>query len=439
MKRRVRWSMVAAVIGVGIALRPSPVFASGCLSKLDCSPTPGYFTATSTVAAASAVIAVVIAVLAESTSGAASAPPTPLSDSSRGVILDGSDALTWLAHRGLITPVFGPDNSVSWRATSDDLAAHPDLSGITWDRGENGEVSNPVIVIAGVRTPSAPPPPRDEPPPPAEPPPPEAEPEPEPPPSEPGPEPEPEPEPVVGYRAILQLTSVGRDALRYIAENNIRLSINDDIDGGQVSAHWDWQNNTIVVNNSFSDEWLASTIIHETEHARRDAAAAAAITLPREDYIEHMLRDEVACVLREVAHNWQLLRIDPTRQRFMPFRAFDFAAREARRAHLIAHADALRDQLRAAGEAARRVHLAEHAGATRDQLRAVDRAARRVHLIEHSGVTRDQLRAVGQAAGRARIRQMFDDGTFTTSNTQETYPEYYGRGWDAVNASSTGN
>jgi hypothetical protein len=67
--------------------------------------------------------------------------------------------------------------------------------------------------------------------------------------------------------------------------------------------------------------------------------------------------------------------------------------------------------------------------------------AARAKLPKHRGligtmIDEERLKEVGRKAGNERVIKGFMDEEVVTSNTKESYPNYYGKFWDKVNKKS---
>jgi hypothetical protein len=123
----------------------------------------------------------------------------------------------------------------------------------------------------------------------------------------------------------------------------------------------------------------SSTIVHESSHAQWDAEDRnASITeTPREDYVANSLRDETEAVASEVLY-----------------------AKEQREAGMDVPVQRAEADYDAAYDAA----------------------------IE-GGSTPDEAARAGEDA----IYALFTSGYYETSNTGDSYPDYYGNAWDNAN------
>lgn len=167
-------------------------------------------------------------------------------------------------------------------------------------------------------------------------------------------------------------TPSGRAALDWMARNDIEIIH----DPNQTGAVYDPGRNAMILGDGYVD---SSTIIHESSHAQWDAEDrnVDVTETSREDYVANCLRDETEAVASEVHY-----------------------AKEQREAGMDV-----------------RVSRAE-----KDYDAAYDAA------IE-GGSTPDEAARAGEDA----IYELFTSGYYETSNTGDSYPDYYGSHWDSVN------
>lgn len=167
-------------------------------------------------------------------------------------------------------------------------------------------------------------------------------------------------------------TPQGRATLDWMARNEIEIIH----DPNQQGAVYDSRLNAMVIGEGYAD---SSTVIHESSHAQWDAEdrPVEATEVPRQEYLDNRLRDETEAVASEVHY-----------------------AKEQREAGVDVPPSRAEEDYDAAYDAA------IEAGSTTDE---ADRA------------------------GEGAIYELFTSGYYETSNTNQTYPEYYGSYWDSVN------
>lgn len=167
-------------------------------------------------------------------------------------------------------------------------------------------------------------------------------------------------------------TPSGRAALDWMARNDIAIIE----DPNQVGAVYDAGQNAMIIGPGYSN---ASTLVHEANHAQWDAEdrPVDATDVSREEYLDNRLRDESEAVAAEV----------------------QFAKEE-----------------RANGDGG-----------------PPDRAETDYDAAYEAAIEDGKSEAEAHDAGVDAIQDLFESGYYTTSNTQQTYPEYYGSHWDSVN------
>lgn len=182
---------------------------------------------------------------------------------------------------------------------------------------------------------------------------------------------------------ILNSTEKGREILQWLADNDVEVIF----DSSATGAYYDPALNAIVLGKGYEN---VTTLVHEYNHAfyartgKTVNTHQQATSLTRADYVNGMLDEETASVVLEIT-----------------------TAREFTDAgHRVTH-----------GQSSR--YWDAHDDARQSAL--------------DQGKSQAEADAAGREAGRLAIRQMFVDGTYRTSNTGQTYEEYYGSYWDRVN------
>lgn len=184
--------------------------------------------------------------------------------------------------------------------------------------------------------------------------------------------------------ASLGTIAGGREALETITKYGVKVSFVSK--GGGVFSS---EENTIVLDASWSLKDNALTIVHEANHARYyhegKSGNARIDTLSRPDYINTMIEEEAEGVVREIEAK-------------ADFKAAGVKVPGA-------------DRLERIYEAAARTAMA---------------AAKR----KDKAISDDDLQARGREAGKNAVIREFKSGRVITSNTLEPYTVYYGKGWD---------
>ena len=175
----------------------------------------------------------------------------------------------------------------------------------------------------------------------------------------------------------LMQTARGRRILQWLHDNNIPITFDPAVTG---AFH---RNGTIVMGPGFDD---AGTLVHEANHAEYYINNKRAdINGTRDDYVTGKINEESEGVWLSVIYN-----------------------KEAEAAGVSVPASREEDSYDAAYDTAYTNAIA-------------------------SGDSVQAARIAADAAGREAIRQMFYDGSFVTSTTGASYPDYYGQAWDNAN------
>ncbi|QDP98463.1 hypothetical protein FOE78_23445 [Microlunatus elymi] len=165
-------------------------------------------------------------------------------------------------------------------------------------------------------------------------------------------------------------TERGRQTLQWLADHHIPIVV----DPNQQGAFWD--GSKIVLGDG---QESAATLVHEANHAKysKEGRSADARTESRDDYVHGAIAEEVDGTVQEIQ-----------------------AAQEFRE-----HGHEVDQQ---PGESA---YTAAYDQAIKD----------------------GKSQAEAQSAGADAVSELFYNGSFVTSTTGESYPDYYGSYWDSVN------
>jgi hypothetical protein len=165
----------------------------------------------------------------------------------------------------------------------------------------------------------------------------------------------------------MQSTERGREALQWLADNNIKIVINSAKNGA-----W-WDGSKIVMGNGYDDP---AVLIHEVNHAKstKEGRKPDIGKFTREDYVNGMIAEETEGVVQQIQ-----------------------AAQEFRRAG--------------------------HTVPTQPGETVYNNAYQNAKA---NGASEAEARQ----AARDAIEQQFRNGNFRTSNTNEPYLDYYGNAWD---------
>ncbi|MEO3822528.1 hypothetical protein [Actinomadura sp. B10D3] len=217
------------------------------------------------------------------------------------------------------------------------------------------------------------------------------EPSPSPGPSVEQPPPPPKPRAQTETEAVLNETQMGRDALRWVKDNGVRVVYRK---GG--GSYWSDDDKVFYIDTSQTPEERANTFIHEVNHAKNRNVPDPK-KMGREEYVDRAIDEETQGVLDEIKNNQELQRV---------------------RGKNNAPPDTLLQ--------------AEYEAAYRDAIAAENRARAQA---QRPPLTPEGERQVGEDAGRRRVKEAFENGEVVSSVDGNTYPENYGDAWDDANKS----
>lgn len=191
---------------------------------------------------------------------------------------------------------------------------------------------------------------------------------------------------ITAMRNTLANSAQGRHAL----EVYDRYGVNPTFRPGEGST-FDGGTNTTNLDPSEDPTTSALTFVHEMQHAQEHHEGTTGdINDPsRDNYVNEMLQEEIDGTVNSI---------------------------EAR------------NELAANGTDVSGAHfpLENEYQQAHDQAIADARAA-------NPNISDEEAAAIGRAAGRQRVADGFQNGEVVTSNTNESYPDYYGDAWDAAN------
>jgi hypothetical protein len=166
---------------------------------------------------------------------------------------------------------------------------------------------------------------------------------------------------------IMLSTERGRQTLQWLADNDVPIKIDPNVTGAF------WNGTEIVLGPGYED---AAVLVHEANHARytKEGRSADIEHQTKDDYVRSALDEEIAGTIQQI-----------------------YAARE----------------FRAAGHSAASSVSEQQYDAAYDQ--AIDEG---------------KSTAEADRAGQAAVAQGFNDGTIKTSNTGQSYVDYYSQAWD---------
>ncbi|MGH7806258.1 MAG: DUF6782 family putative metallopeptidase, partial [Candidatus Binatia bacterium] len=181
---------------------------------------------------------------------------------------------------------------------------------------------------------------------------------------------------------LLKSTPKGKEILDFLADKGVAIELK----GGDGSVY-DKKNNKIIVNDAKSADAMALTIAHEANHTKFDKEGRSADIDKdsRDDYVNKMIEEEAVGTVASIEMKKDLQAAGKTITASYPLeREFNAASKKAI------------DDLKKANPKA----------------------------------TAAELDAAGKQAGLDAVRSGFKTGKVLTSNTKETYPDYYGKAHD---------
>ncbi|TDC80854.1 hypothetical protein [Actinomadura sp. 7K507] len=190
--------------------------------------------------------------------------------------------------------------------------------------------------------------------------------------------------------AVLNETQAGRDALRWVEDNGVRVVYRN---GG--GSYWSDADNVFYIDTSQTPVERANTFIHEVNHAKNRNVPDPK-EMSREEYIDAAIEEETQGVIDEIENNQELQR------------------------------------LRGKNAPPDTLLQAEYEAAYRDAVNAENKARAQA---QRPPLTPGEERRVGEAAGRQRVKEAFENGEVVSSVDGNTYPDNYGDAWDDANKS----
>lgn len=192
-----------------------------------------------------------------------------------------------------------------------------------------------------------------------------------------------------GMKTALADSPTGRDAIKWIEDNRIPVVI------GRPGGGSTWDGTQITLDPNESNEEAALTIVHEVNHGISDRAGASgnAATQNRNDYRNTMIAEEVKGTVKSIEAKNELVAAGGHPSATFPLEAeYNQAYQNAANAFRTAN----------------------------------------------PGATPAQIDAAGKTAGTAAVDQGFRNGGVVTSNTGESYLDYYGKAWDNAHPAGAG-
>jgi hypothetical protein len=186
---------------------------------------------------------------------------------------------------------------------------------------------------------------------------------------------------------ILKECPTGREAMK--VEEDYQVTVKSGPEG--QGSYYNPATNEVFIDSRESSESAALTYVHEMNHAKyaNEGRTANEHSLSRDAYVKNMVEEEAEGTVKSIEAKMEL---------------------EGTRADVSSTSFPLETEYRQAYQ------------------NAVDTAK-----AQNPEITEDQLKDVGRQAGKERVTEGFMNGEVVTSNTGESYPDYYGEYWDKVN------
>ncbi|MGD2048327.1 MAG: hypothetical protein PVH03_02470 [Chloroflexota bacterium] len=185
---------------------------------------------------------------------------------------------------------------------------------------------------------------------------------------------------------VLKIIATGRETLYLIEKYDI--DIHFEPDGG---SRFNPNTNQIVVDSKHDLYPAALILIHEVTHARiiHEGSAADVKADSREAFVQGKVAEEMEAVVSSIEAKMEFEQNG--------------------------------------------VNTSESTYTLEIPYRQAYWTATRTAKITDPGLGEEDLQSIGRAAGRAAVLQALLNGKAVTSNTQQTYPFYWGAEWDRLN------
>jgi len=198
-------------------------------------------------------------------------------------------------------------------------------------------------------------------------------------------------------KKILDTIPTGKEALKLMED--YKVAVNFKAGGG---SYYNSSSNSMVIDSNEAAIDSALTFVHEMNHAKYDhqKISADVKSLSRNEYVKKMVEEEAEGTVKSIEAKIELegTKIDVSKASFPLEQKY-------------------REVYKAAADAAR-AKLPKHRG------------------LIGTMIDEERLKEVGRKAGNERVIKGFMDEEVVTSNTKESYPNYYGKFWDKVNKKS---
>jgi excinuclease UvrABC ATPase subunit len=156
-------------------------------------------------------------------------------------------------------------------------------------------------------------------------------------------------------------------------------------------SYYDSATNKMVIDSHHAADRAALAFVHEMNHAEyhHKGISADVKAMDRDTYIKKMVQEEAEGVVKSIEAKQELVEAKEKITATYPLEA-------------------------------------EYEKAYKEAVDAEKKA--------NPKATADDLKKKGREAGCKRVVRGFMDGEIVTSNTSQTYPDYYGSYWDKANA-----
>jgi uncharacterized Zn-binding protein involved in type VI secretion len=184
-------------------------------------------------------------------------------------------------------------------------------------------------------------------------------------------------------KALLKKCTTGKEAVKYLEDQKIPVEF-----ANGNGSYWDGKK--IVVSRSESVNSAALTMVHELHHARssKDGTSGNTKSDKRDSYVNKMVEEESVGTVKSIQ---------------------------------------AKNELVAGGEKISETFPLE------SQYNESHAKAAEAYKKANPDAKPEDIEAAGQKAGLDAVRKGFNDGSVVTSNTNEKYPDYYGKSWDKAN------
>ncbi|MEQ8755500.1 MAG: DUF4157 domain-containing protein [Coleofasciculus sp. G1-WW12-02] len=187
-------------------------------------------------------------------------------------------------------------------------------------------------------------------------------------------------------KKVLDTIPTGKEALKLM--DNYAAGVNFAAGGG---SYYDSASNSMVIDSNEPPAKAALTFVHEMNHAKyhHQKLSADVSSLSREEYVKKMVEEEAEGTVKSIEAKIELEGTD--------------------------------------------IDVSKASFPLETEYREAFKAAVDSEKTKNIDVGEEKLKTVGREAGKKRVTQGFMNGEVVTSNTGESYPDYYGKYWDKVN------